>query len=99
VAPRTPPGTPPKTRPQARPRALAREIVGVSLRKAREDKGLTIYDVGDALGVGASAVSRWETGSRWPGADDLLDFCELVGLDTGDLFLGLPSPGLPSPPA
>lgn len=41
--------------------------VGANLRAAREARGLTQKDVGDALGVTNRDVSRWENGKVEPG--------------------------------
>ena len=42
--------------------------VGNNIRAAREVRGLTQKDVGDALGVTNRDVSRWENGRVEPGA-------------------------------
>jgi transcriptional regulator with XRE-family HTH domain len=42
--------------------------VGSNLRAAREARGLTQKQVGDALGVTNRDVSRWENGKVEPGA-------------------------------
>ncbi|XBP97373.1 helix-turn-helix transcriptional regulator [Lactobacillus crispatus] len=36
------------------------------LRKLREDKGLTLEEVGKGVGLAANTISRYETGKREP---------------------------------
>lgn len=51
---------------QARTQILM--TVGCNLKAAREARGLTQKQVGDALGVTNRDVSRWENGKVEPGA-------------------------------
>lgn len=46
----------------------SRQLPPPALRRhIREQVGLSQEDIADALGVGRTAVTRWETGSREPG--------------------------------
>ena len=40
--------------------------IGARLRKAREDKGLSQYDVADHIGLNRPQVSRYENGHNIP---------------------------------
>lgn len=57
-----------------------------SLRRARLASGKSMQDVAEACRVTTATISRWETATSWPCAEDLSRFAELVDLDTGDLF-------------
>ena len=46
------------------------QVVGQNLRAARDERGLTQKEVGDAIGVTAMAISFYERGERMP-ADDI----------------------------
>src|SRR5207245_667309 len=45
------------------------QAVGVRLRQARQDAGLTQAQLASVLGVTQAAVSNWEAGSRQPSID------------------------------
>jgi transcriptional regulator with XRE-family HTH domain len=66
-------------------RPLARQL-SVRLRELRARHGLTQEKVAQTLGVHESAVSRWENGSRFPSADDLVLLSELYRVSTDHLL-------------
>ena len=37
-------------------------ITGAAIKRLREAKGITQAELGDRIGVGSKAVSKWETG-------------------------------------
>ena len=47
-------------------------------RAVRERSVLTQHDIADAVGVTASTVSRWESGTRTPRGDTGLAYAELL---------------------
>lgn len=47
-------------------------------RQLREQVGLSQQDLADALGIGRTAVTRWETGARAPGRAVRLAYIELL---------------------
>jgi transcriptional regulator with XRE-family HTH domain len=61
------------------------EGVGSRLRAARRGAGLTQKQLGDALGVEAITVSRWERGVTSPSLPRLRRVAELTGTTVSDL--------------
>jgi transcriptional regulator with XRE-family HTH domain len=55
------------------------------LTKFRDERGLTMADLGDALGVDKGTVSRWESGQRFPDRDLWPRIRELTGLGPDEL--------------
>jgi transcriptional regulator with XRE-family HTH domain len=62
-------------RPTVRGRRLARE-----LRRLREEKGLTLQEVGDRLGWSRATASRLETGQTRPKYGDVADLLDMYGM-------------------
>ena len=48
-----------------------------NMRAERARKGLTIEQVGKAIGVHPNAISRWENGESFPTASNLIALCNL----------------------
>lgn len=46
-------------------------VIAHTLKKAREDAGLTIRELARIIDAGEAQVSRWETGKATPRADVL----------------------------
>ena len=59
--------------------AKKQSLSGV-LREARLQRGLTLQDVGEAVGVTGSAVSHWEAGANQPRNDNLTAICKVLRL-------------------
>ena len=51
---------------------------GERFRVARSRHGHTLRDVGEACGVTAQAVMKWEQGKAMPSSKALMSFCALV---------------------
>ncbi len=62
------------------PTVRQREL-GKRLRELRNQRGLTVEDVGERLLCSATKVSRLETGARFPSLRDVRDLCGLYGVD------------------
>lgn len=58
------------------------------LRELREDRDMTLEDIGRKIGVSPQAVGRYETEARHLSDDLILTFCSLYGV-TADYLLGL----------
>lgn len=54
--------------------------IAESLRKLRKESGMTVDEVGAAVGRSGKSVSAWETGRNVPSADMLIDICRLFGV-------------------
>jgi transcriptional regulator with XRE-family HTH domain len=65
--------------PEGSPTVRRREL-GMTLRKLREGKGLSVKQVTDHLMCSPSKVSRIETGQRGATLRDVRDLCDLYGV-------------------
>lgn len=66
--------------PQGDAPAVARRRIRLALRRAREDSGLTLQQVADALGASVSKVIRIEQGDVTVSKSDLLALLRLYGI-------------------
>ncbi len=55
--------------------------LGSWLKEKRNDRGMTLQEVADRLGVTRSAVHLWENGKRSMYASTLMDYCNVLGAD------------------
>lgn len=58
----------------------------VRLRVLREGKRMTLDDASRRTGIDATAISRFETGSRVPSVPQLLSLADVLGTDVGYLL-------------
>lgn len=58
----------------------------IFLAEWRDACALTQEQVSAVIGKSVPTISRWETGERTPGLDDLDALAEIYGCNTGDLF-------------
>lgn len=58
----------------------SRTVLGARLRQARESKGLTQAEAAEALGVGQSTLSDWETGESRPRDETIRHVLEVLGV-------------------
>lgn len=71
--------------PESTTRPLARHLAA-RLRELRARRGFTQDHVAKRLGCHESAVSRWESGSRFPTGEDLVALADLFEVSTDDLL-------------
>ena len=57
-----------------------------TLRKLREEKGLSQKQLGKQMFVNHSTIARWENGSRLPDASMLIRLSKCLGVDTSTLL-------------
>ena len=57
-----------------------------TLRKLREEKGLTQKQLGKQMFVNHSTIARWENGTRLPDAAMISRLAKCLGVDTNTLF-------------
>jgi transcriptional regulator with XRE-family HTH domain len=55
--------------------------VGAAIRLARMRRGMQAKDLAELIGVSQEQFSRWETGSRMPGTDQVVKIADALGLD------------------
>ncbi|MCR5663565.1 MAG: helix-turn-helix domain-containing protein [Oscillospiraceae bacterium] len=58
----------------------------IKLRDYRLARGLTMKELGEAVGVSESAVGLWETGRRKPNYEKLLRLAELLDCSVNELL-------------
>lgn len=58
---------------------------GETLRRLREDAGMTQEDVANRLGISGQAVGAWENGRSRPRLEKLNQLARLLGVDASDL--------------
>jgi transcriptional regulator with XRE-family HTH domain len=61
-------------------------MIGPIIKAARQARGLTLAEVGSALGVTRQYVQAWEAGRRNPGPKHLAKLAEVLGLEIADLL-------------
>ena len=62
--------------------------IGKLIAKQRKEKGLTQQDLGDKVGVGYRAVSKWETGQTMPDISIINELSEILGITVDELLKG-----------
>jgi transcriptional regulator with XRE-family HTH domain len=65
---------------------LDRQQLGRRLRSARENIGLTQEDVGRALSVTRATIARYESGSRQPGASEMVEYAHVLRVSVSWLY-------------
>ena len=61
-------------------------MIGPTIKTARQARGLTLAEVGNALGILPQHVQAWEAGRRNPGPKHLAKLAEVLGLQVTDLL-------------
>ncbi len=56
------------------------------MRKLRKDRGFTMKELGEIVGVTESAIGQYETGKRKPEYETLLRICDVLHCSAVDLF-------------
>lgn len=65
---------------------MTRGVISVNLKRLREQKGLTQYQLADRINVNRSAVSMWETGASTPLRKYRIALCEVLGCTEAELM-------------
>lgn len=60
--------------------------IGAYLAKERKAKKISQQQLADRLGVTKTAIHYWETGKRTIYADQMLEYCEEIGIDPQKLI-------------
>lgn len=75
---------------------MDQEKIGKLIAKLRKSKGLTQRELGDMVGVGFRAVSKWETGLTSPDISIINDLSKILGISADELLKGEIKEKLPS---
>ena len=62
--------------------------IGKLIAKQRKEKGLTQQELGDKVGVGYRAVSKWETGQTMPDISIINELSQILGITADELLKG-----------
>ena len=62
--------------------------IGKLIAKLRKEKGLTQRELGDKVGVGFKAVSKWERGITCPDISIINDLSKILGITSDELLTG-----------
>lgn len=60
--------------------------IGVSLRKLREAKGMSIQALAEEIGIGQSTYADWENGRTSPSLEGFLRLSEAISVDPSNLL-------------
>ena len=63
-------------------------ITGVTIKKLREDKGLTQQQLAEEIGVSSKAVSKWETAKGLPDITLIEPLSQALGVSVMELMSG-----------
>lgn len=55
-----------------------KKYMASQLKAARKKKGLSVDEVGEAVGKSGKTISAWEVGRGQPNGDELLTLCKLL---------------------
>lgn len=64
--------------------------LAANIKKFRNEKGLSVDDVGRYVGKKGKTISAWENGRGQPDADEMILLCRLFDIDI-DEFFGVPT--------
>ena len=62
--------------------------LGIRIKKARKQEGLTQEQLAEVIGVSRSAISKWESGDMEPTINNLAGLARVLNVST-DYLLGL----------
>lgn len=65
----------------------AREYMANQLRRLRKRSGMSVREVGEALGKSDRTISAWEVCRGQPDADTLVALCRLYDARISDFFI------------
>lgn len=61
-------------------------MIGKEIKRLRTERGLYQSDLADALSVSQSAVASWESGTRQPGLDIVIQIAQYFGVTTDEIL-------------
>lgn len=63
-----------------------RTNIAAGLKQARKNAGMSVEEVGKALGKSGKTISAWEVGRGQPDGDELIILCGLLGAHLRDFY-------------
>lgn len=73
-----------------RQRMLTNEELGLKIRTMRKSRGMTLKDLGDAIGQSLGSISMYETGQRRPERETLEALADVFNVSLSSLILTEP---------
>lgn len=68
------------------------------LKRIRQSRGMSMEELGKAVGVSRQVVSAWELGIYWPKASSLPRIAEVLGCTIDELFRDTSQSAAPAAP-
>lgn len=68
--------------------SMNQQKIGKLIAKLRKEKGLTQAELGEKLGVGYKAVSKWENGNGMPDVSLFQPLCDILGISVDEFVEG-----------
>lgn len=75
--------------PAREPEPLWRDVLGQSLRTAREDQGGRLVDIAERAGISPQYLSEIERGRKEPSSEMIAAVTGALGVDLADLLAGI----------
>ncbi|WNV85709.1 helix-turn-helix transcriptional regulator [Umezawaea sp. Da 62-37] len=75
--------------PDREPEPLWREVLGRSLRAAREEQGGRLVDVAERAGISPQYLSEIERGRKEPSSEMIAAVTGALGVELADLLVGI----------
>ena len=64
----------------------ARRRIARRIKQLRKERGVSVDELGMAVGKSGKTISAWEVGHGQPDADAMIKLCRLFGVDIADLY-------------
>ena len=65
-----------------------RERIRVSIKKKREERGVTQNELAERLNISRTTVAMWETGNSMPRAETLMQLAKIFNCTVDELLRG-----------
>jgi transcriptional regulator with XRE-family HTH domain len=75
--------------PDREPEPLWREVLGRSLRTAREEQGVRLVDIAERAGISPQYLSEIERGRKEPSSEMIAAVTGALGIDLAGLLAGI----------
>ncbi|MGN0512753.1 MAG: helix-turn-helix domain-containing protein [Lachnospiraceae bacterium] len=60
--------------------------IGIKLKQARQEAGVTQTELAEQLGVHQKDISRWENGERTPALETFAKICRILEVSADDML-------------
>lgn len=64
------------------------KVIGKNIKKIREKRGLTLYDMEDEMELSYESITRIEYGTRGTNIKNLIKFADILSVNLDDLIKG-----------